>query len=81
MKEKKPFYKKWWFWLIIVSVFLIIASNLNKDNTQNTDVSPQESSVTTAEVSEEATLESIIGSEHENWQDIETSDGGYKMVI
>ncbi len=79
MKEKKPFYRKWWFWLLIVSVFLIIASNLNKDNTQNTDASPQDSSVATEETSTEATLESLVTQEHEDWKEFETTDEGYQI--
>lgn len=89
MKEKKPIYKKWWFWVIVVFLLIGFIGGRSGSNPEevtdsvaessNTDVSPQESSVATAEVSEEATLESIIGSDHENWQEIETSDGGYKI--
>lgn len=33
-KEKKPFYKKWWFWIIIVCIIVGIAgSNESGDNT------------------------------------------------
>ncbi len=37
-KVKKPIYKKWWFWVIIAFVFLIIIANLGGGDT-NEDVS------------------------------------------
>lgn len=64
VKEKKPFYKKWWFWLIIV--FLIIGAigqnaedNDEKDVVKNTTEKTSEpdktstSSITSEEVEKE----------------------------
>ncbi|AST93490.1 hypothetical protein BC6307_20565 [Sutcliffiella cohnii] len=35
---KKPFYKKWWVWLITLVVIFMIASNNDEDNTSNNAV-------------------------------------------
>ncbi|BDR75285.1 DUF4352 domain-containing protein [Clostridium tetani] len=32
IKTKKPFYKKWWFWLLAVIVIGGVGSNIGKDN-------------------------------------------------
>ena len=34
LEEKKPIYKKWWFWVIIVVLVLGIGSNSMENNTQ-----------------------------------------------
>ncbi len=39
LKEKKPFFKKWWFWLIVVIVILgILGSSGSDDNAEETPV-------------------------------------------
>lgn len=77
MKEKKPLYKKWWFWLLIVIVFLGIISP--KKSSKYND-SPKASTSYNNEVKEELnTIESVISTEHEAWNEIETSDNGLKI--
>lgn len=51
MKEKKPFYKKWWFW-VLVALFFLVMGNANTGNKQ---VTPKEEPVeeVVEEVSEE----------------------------
>ena len=51
MKEKKPFYKKWWFW-VLVALFFLVMGNANTGNKQ---VKPKEEPVeeVVEEVSEE----------------------------
>lgn len=42
-KAKKPVYKKWWFWLIIICVLAVIGFQGGKENTQQTGTTTSQS--------------------------------------
>lgn len=47
-KNKKPFFKKWWFWLIIAFVFIVMVSGNSEDPVQQTGtISTQSTQATT----------------------------------
>lgn len=80
MKEKKPFYKKWWFWVIIVFVVICyIGGSKGDDDSANADISSVESSVEVTESSENASFESLLTDQHEDWSDVATTDNGYQI--
>lgn len=39
MKQEKPFYKKWWFWLLVF-LFLLVMGNLNTQKTAPAETIP-----------------------------------------
>ncbi len=60
-KNKKAIYKKWWFWVLLCLVVLIIVSNLSDSQADNTAVnSDVSSSQATGSVSEETTVEKAL---------------------
>ena len=58
---KKPIFKKWWFWVIIIFVFLMIVSNMDAENQQAvadpSPVSSQSSTQSTPKSTPKATPE------------------------
>lgn len=54
-KSKKPFYKKWWFWLIVVVVVVgiigAVSGSKNSESSQSDSSSPSSSVSSTAPVS------------------------------
>lgn len=55
-KPKKPIYKKWWFWIIIVFVSMIIVSAFGNDDTSNSTANNTSTS-SSAEITTESTTE------------------------
>lgn len=52
MKQEKPFYKKWWFWLLVF-LFLLVMGNLNTQKTAPAETTPVAKATTQEETQEE----------------------------
>ena len=52
MKQEKPFYKKWWFWLLVF-LFLLVMGNMNTQKTAPAEPSPAVEATTKEEPQEE----------------------------
>lgn len=89
MKQKKPFYKRWWFW-VLVFFFLLVMGNLNtgkkapaattpnKEDPQEVMEAPQESE---EPQTIEAQITSIIDSLHFKYSDLQIQDNGSSIKI
>ncbi len=75
LKNKKPFYKKWWFWVIIaVTVIGIISSSVNDTETSNDINDPSSSSEQTEDKqNERITVKSISNFKTEEYN-LQTGD-------
>ncbi len=76
-KQKKPIYKKWWFWVIIVFVVIGIFApkNENKDNTNKTEVAETTESVKETETTEAAKeIETTEETETKETETVETEE-------
>lgn len=51
MKQKKPFYKKWWFWLLVF-LFLLVMGNMNTQKTAPAETTPVAEATTQEEPQE-----------------------------
>lgn len=89
MKQEKPFYKKWWFW-VLVFFFLLVMGNLNTGKKTPADPTPnreeQKEVVEAPQESEEpqtieAQITSIIDSLHFKYSDLQIQDNGSSIMI
>lgn len=54
IKEGKPIYKKWWFWIIVVAILAIISSNKNTNTTQVSSNGNSRNSIVNSEEKQKA---------------------------
>lgn len=84
-KQKKPIYKKWWFWVLIVFLILAFYPTKKQPSTKETSA-PETSSEATSEVSQEpqSTTEkitAIIDSLNFKYSDLQIYDNGSSVKI
>lgn len=53
MKEKKPVYKKWWFWVIAILFLIAISNSVSGDKYKTPEVSTEAASEASSEASDE----------------------------
>lgn len=78
MKQKKPVYKKWWFWVIIALVFLALVSGNKKESAP--EASHEESQEQTSD-STEGKITAIIDSLKFKYSDLKVYDNGNSVKI
>lgn len=83
MKQKKPFYKKWWFW-VLVFLFLLVMGNMNTQKTAPAESSPAVEATTQEEPQEEKDpITAIIDEQGFSYSDLEVlqSSGLVKISL
>lgn len=84
-KQKKPIYKKWWFWVLIV-LFIPILNPNKKQSSPDVTPAPEASvEATTEDIQEPQTTEdkitAIIDSLNFKYSDLKIYDNGSKIKI
>lgn len=83
MKQEKPFYKKWWFWLLVF-LFLLVMGNMNTQKTAPTDSAPVAEATTQEEPQEEKDpITAIIDEQGFSYSDLDVihSSGLVKISL
>lgn len=81
MKEKKPFYKKWWFW-VLVFLFLLVMGNMNTKKTAPAESTPVAEATTQEEPQEEKDpITAIIDEEGFSYSDLDIIQNGGLVKI
>lgn len=78
-KEKKPIYKKWWFWVIIIIIIGAIGSLTETNNTINTSSNVENNS--NNDIVQESTVERKIKDILKNKQDINIVQEDNNMTV
>lgn len=82
-KPKKPFYKKWWFW-VLVFLFFVVMANANtskKAPATQSDPEPKEVQETKAPETTEEKITTLIDELNLKYSDLEVSSSSGKVVI
>lgn len=77
--EKKPFYKKWWFWVLVV-IFFLIMGNMNTGNKTPEPVVENPLEVVEESQAEADPLTGIIDSLHFKYSDLEIIEGSKTKI-
>lgn len=84
MKQEKPFYKKWWFWLLVF-LFLLVMGNLNTQKTAPAETTPVAEATTQEKPQEEKDpITAIIDEQGFSYSDldvIQTDSGLVKISL
>lgn len=71
MKQEKPFYKKWWFWLLVF-LFLLVMGNLNTQKTAPAETAPAtEATTQEAPQEEKDPITAIIDEQGFSYSDLD----------
>lgn len=73
-KNKKPFFKKGWFWVIVVFVLIGLAGGSDENETPVQNETKIEESVSTVESKSEEVVEEVVSEETKSEEEVELAD-------
>ena len=77
--EKKPFYKKWWFWVLVV-IFFLIMGNMNTGNKTPEPVVENPPEVVEEPQTEADQLTTIVDSLNFKYSDLNITEGSTTKI-